>query len=229
MARAIALHARWKYEDTEEQALEEDALKARQQTRCRELGLIVFGFTLHDTQVEAIYTLFYEQRDLLFLAKTGFGKSLIFQLLPFMTTPMGVVLILISLKLLQAEQSEIINQLPQKKAIILNGENSQKSTIAEVTKGGYTHVFTSIEIALSKKFKKCILDQPEFTDCLCLLTIDEIHLVEEWGKSFRPIYAEIEKVRKRIPYHVPLFGVSATMTKAIRSQVLAKTCFLPNY
>ncbi|MCJ1349719.1 hypothetical protein MMC31_007960 [Peltigera leucophlebia] len=155
----MALHARWKYEDTEEQVLEGDALKARQQTRCRELGLIVFGFTLHDTQVEAICTLFYDKRDFLLLAKTGFGKSLIFQLLPFMTTPIGVVLILMPLKLLQAEQSEIINRLPQGKAIILNGENSQKSTLAEVAKGGYTHVFTSPEIALSKKFKKCILDQ----------------------------------------------------------------------
>ena len=75
MARAMALHARWKYEYTKEQALEGDALKARQQTRCRELGLIVFGFTLHDAQVEAICTLFFEQRDLLLLAKTGFGKS----------------------------------------------------------------------------------------------------------------------------------------------------------
>ena len=38
MARAMALHARWKYEDTKEQALEGGALKARQQIRCREMG-----------------------------------------------------------------------------------------------------------------------------------------------------------------------------------------------
>lgn len=63
-----------------------------------------------------------------------------------------------SLKLLQAEQSKIINQLPQGKAIVLNGEKSQKSTFAKVAKGGYIHVFTSLEIALSKKFKKYILD-----------------------------------------------------------------------
>lgn len=134
-----------------------------------------------------------------------------------MTPEPGVVLILIPLKLLQAEQCEMINQLPQGKAIILNGENSQKSVFAGVTRGHYTHVFTSPEIVLSKKFKKCILDQHIFTDRLCLLAIDEIHLVDEWGKSFCPIYAEIKKVRKRIPCHVLLLGVSATMTKSTRS------------
>lgn len=126
-----------------------------------------------------------------------------------MTPAPGVVLILMPLKLLQAEQYEIINQLPQSKAIVLNGENSQKSVFSGVARGAYTHVFTSPEIVLSKKFKKCILDQQTFTDRLCLLAIDEIHLVDEWGKSFRPMYAEIEKVRKRIPCHVPLLGVSA--------------------
>ena len=123
----------------------------------------------------------------------------------------------------------MINRLPQGKAIVLNGENSQKSIFTGVAHGHYTYVFTSPEIALSKKFKKCILDQQSFTDRLCLLAIDEIHLVDEWGKSFRLMYAEIEKVQKRIPCHVSLLGVSATMTKSTRSRVLAKAGFLPDY
>lgn len=49
LARVLALHARWKYEDNEEEALEGDALQMRQRTRCKELGLIVFGFTLHES------------------------------------------------------------------------------------------------------------------------------------------------------------------------------------
>lgn len=120
LARRLALHARWQYEDTEEQALGE-ALgegEALQAARCKELGLIVFGFTVYDAQADAICTLFYEKIDLLLLAKTGFGKSLIFQLLPFMTATPGVVLILMPLKLLQAEQSELINRIPQGKGIL---------------------------------------------------------------------------------------------------------------
>ena len=179
--------------------------------------------------MEAICTLFYKQRDLLLLAKTEFGKSLIFQLVPFLSAKPGVVLTLMPLKLLEAEQSEMINRIPQGKGIVLNGENNNKQGLDDIVKGGYTHVFTSPEIAFSKRFKNSVLDQTFFTDRLALLAVDEIHLVEEWGNNFRPMYAEIEKVRKRIPCYVSLLGVSATLTKNVRSQVVEKAGFLPNH
>lgn len=226
--RAAALYAKWKYED-EEEPVEGDELISQQRQQCEDIGLIVFGFVLHEEQIDAIYCLYYESTDLLLLAKTGFGKSLIFQLLPFMTPIPGVVLILIPLKLLQAEQCLSINSIPNGKGLVLNGENNQKKVLQDVARGGYTHIFTSPEITLSKKFKQNILDNYRFTDRLCLMAIDEIHLVDEWGQAFRPMYAEIEKVRKRIPGHIPLLGVSATLTKKTRLQVLDKTSFLPNY
>ena len=136
-----------------------------------------------------------------------------FQLLPFMTATPGVVFILMPLKLLQAEQSKMINQLSNGKALMLNGKNNHKHVHKKAAKEGYTHIFTSPEIALSKKFKKNILDDPEFTDRLCLLAIDEIHLVDKWEKTFCLLYAEIEKVRKRIPCNIPLLGISGTLTK----------------
>lgn len=45
------------------------------------------------------------------------------------------------------------------------------------------------------------------------MAIDEIHLVDQWGQAFRPMYTEIEKVQKRIFCHIPLLGISATLTK----------------
>ena len=151
LARVQTLHARWEYEDNEKEALEGDALQARQRSRCKEFGLIVFGYTLHEGQIDAIHTLYYERRDLLLLAKTGFGKSLIFRLFPFLSAIPGVVLTVMPLKLLQAEQSEKINFLPGGKGFVLNGENNTSNVLAEIANGGYTHIFTSPEIALSKK------------------------------------------------------------------------------
>lgn len=109
---------------TAEEPLNGDALIARERHRCKEVGQIIFGFSLHDEQVDAIRTFFFEQRDLLLLAKTGFGKSLIFQLLPFMTPVLGLVLILMPLKLLQAKQSIMINRIANAKSIVLNGDNN---------------------------------------------------------------------------------------------------------
>ena len=226
--RLAALHSKWAYEDIEE-PVEGSELLGCQHQRCKAVSLIVFGFTLYEEQVDAISCLFYEQTNLLLLAKTGFGKNIIFQLLPFMTTAPGVVLILMPLKLLQAEQSEMINQLPNGKVLVLNGENNYKHIYKQAATGGYTHIFISPEIALSKKFKKNVLDNPEFTDRLFLLAVDEVHLVDQWGKAFRPLYAEIEKVRKRIPCNVPLLGVSAILTKQAQNDVLEKAGFKPGY
>ncbi|MCJ1471297.1 hypothetical protein MMC07_009945 [Pseudocyphellaria aurata] len=227
--RARALHAKWIFEDRDGAAESSVVDVPHQQSRCRDIGLVVFGFVLHEAQVEAIRTLFYEQTDLLLLAKTGFDKSLIFQLVPFMTSSTGVALVLMLLKLLQAEQSDLINRrIPSGKAIVLNGDNNTPRGRDPDT-GGYTHMFTSPEIALSKQFKDEILARQEFTDRLCLLAIDEIHLTDEWGQKFRPLYAEISKVRKRIPCQVPLLGVSATLTKRVQKIAIEKAGYLPNY
>lgn len=180
LRQIAALHSKWKYEDVEK-VVEGSELLGHQRQRCKDIGRIIFGFNLHKEQIDAIECLFYKQTDLLLLDKTGFGKSLIFQLLPLITPVPGVVLILMPLKLLQAEQSLMINRIPTSKAFVLNGKNNQKHIQKEAAKGGYTHIFTSPEIALFKQFKKHVLDDTEFTDRLCLLAIDEIHLVDQWA------------------------------------------------
>lgn len=139
----------------------------------------------------------------------------------------GVVLVLMPLKLLQLEQSDMINRILYRKAIVLNGKNNQKYTQQKIGNEGYTDVFTSPEIVLSKKFKQHVLDQHQFTNRLCLLAIDKIHLVKEWGQSFRPFYADIQKVRKRIPCHILLLGVSTTLTKKTLLTIIDKAGFLP--
>ena len=73
------------------------------------MRLFVFRYGLYEEQVDALWTLFYQATDLLILAKTKFGKSLIFQLLLFMSFFYRVMLILISLKLFQDKQNAMIN------------------------------------------------------------------------------------------------------------------------
>lgn len=43
------------------------------------------------------------------------------------------------------------------------------------------------------------------------------------------MYAEIEKIQKKILYHIFLVSVSATLTKSIQSQVFEKIGFFSNY
>ena len=104
---------------------------------------------------------------------------MIFQLISFITLVLGVILILILLKLLQAKQYEMINQLPQNKTIVLNKKNNQKNVFTRIILRYYTCLFISQEIVLSKKFKKCTLDQQILIDCLYFLTIDEIYFIDK--------------------------------------------------
>ena len=133
------------------------------------------------------------------------------------------------LKLFQVEQNRMINYISSGKAIALTKENNQKAVQQSIGSQDYTHVFTSPKIALSKKFKVNILDNSRFARRLFLLAIDKIYLVEEWRKSFRPLYAEIGKVWKCIPSHVPLLGVSAMLTKDMRLCILSKAGFQDEY
>lgn len=63
----------------------------------------------------------------------------------------GVANILMTLKLLQAVQTLIINWISTEQAIVLKNNTHQKETKQKFAKRPYTHIFTSLEIALSKK------------------------------------------------------------------------------
>lgn len=99
------------------------------------------------------------------------------------------------LKLFQAEQNTIINWIPKGKAIALTGDNNKHSIQLKIANGDYIYIFTNLEIALLKKFKKNVLNNLRFAERLGLVTIDEIYLVEQWGKNFKLFYAKIEKIR----------------------------------
>lgn len=73
----------------------------------------------------------------------------------------------------------MINQILQGKAIALIGKNNQQKTQQVIIRKTYIHIFTDFEIALLKKFKLNVLDNPYFAKRFCLLAIDEIYLVEE--------------------------------------------------
>lgn len=88
----------------------------------------------------------------------------------------------------------MINQLPNGKVLVLNSKNNHKYVHKLAAKRSYTYIFISSEIDFFKKLKKNIFNDPEFTDQLCLLAIDKIHLVDQWEKAFRLLYAKIKKV-----------------------------------
>jgi superfamily II DNA helicase RecQ len=62
----------------------------------------VFGYKPRDEQLEAIKTLAIDQKDLILIARTNFGKSMVFQSVPILRN--GISLIIMPLNLLEKDQ-----------------------------------------------------------------------------------------------------------------------------
>lgn len=114
---------------------------------------LAYGFTAKPEQLEAIRWLLFEKKDLLLVAKTSFGKSVILQLLPCLI-PDASILILIPLNAIGAEQEARIQSLPTTRPIHLNMKNNNVQTLNDIRRGLYTHILISPEIACSKKFHR---------------------------------------------------------------------------
>ena len=72
---------------------------------------------------------------------------------------------------------------------------------------------------LSKRFNEHVLHHPQFYSKLCLLAIDECHLVEDW-KGFRPDYNMLGVLRSRLPDSTPLLGLTATLDPRMTPSIL---------
>lgn len=123
----------------------------------------------------------------------------------------------------------MMNYIASGKAIVFIKKNNYKGVQQTIAYQYYNHVFTSPKIALSKKFKASVLDNLWFSSPLSLLAINEIYLIEKWGKGFWQFYAEIEKVRKHILSQVLFVEVSAILTEVAQLQVLATAGFFDKY
>ncbi|KAJ3816908.1 P-loop containing nucleoside triphosphate hydrolase protein, partial [Lentinula raphanica] len=68
----------------------------------------------------------------------------------------------------------------------------------------------SPEQLITEEFAKLLKDD-SFCIRLYALSIDEIHLLLTWGKSFRKSFQQIGLVRSRLPDNVVMIGLTATM------------------
>ena len=170
---------------------------------------IAFNFDAKKEQIEVLWQLLILKKDTILVAQTSFGKSLIFQILPLLVSG-GIILIILPLNAIGKDQWTKIRELPGAYPIMLCAENNSKTTLEEIRNGIYTHVLVSPEIACSKRFREIVLNDPKFKSKVAAVTVDEVHLVIDWGTSFRKSYIMLRSIRQVIG-DKPWFGCSATL------------------
>ena len=107
-------------------------------TRCVQK---LWGMNIRREQAAAIRRVMITRGDLIVIAKTGWGKSILFQAAPLICQQQepGIALIIMSIRQLENEQCDRINCIENARAIVLNGDNNTQSLRRSIGNGYYTH------------------------------------------------------------------------------------------
>jgi bloom syndrome protein len=71
------------------------------------------------------------------------------------------------------------------------------------------------------QFKQWLMSK-ETTDNIMAIIVDEAHCISQWGGDFRPLYAQLEKLRSFMPPDIPILLTSATLPPAALSECCAR-------
>jgi superfamily II DNA helicase RecQ len=181
---------------------------------------LLHGKDPKEQQVRCLRRLVFGLGDALLIAKTGFGKSIIFHAYSILTGK--VTIQLVPLSKLGEEQADQVNTygVAGTKACLVSHETKQKNPalVSEIRRCEYTHIVTSPEQIAMDWFLDLVRDV-DFRDRIGLVAIDECHLVSTWA-SFREAYAQVFTLRANLLPSVIWFGCTATLTREQEAEVI---------
>ena len=179
-------------------------------------ALARLGYTgFRPGQRDAVETLLRDRR-LLFIAPTGGGKSLCYQLPAVLLG--GTTLVISPLVSLMQDQTAALAARGVKSTYLastLNGDEVA-ARMRGLARGEYTVAYVAPERLSFPGFRGLLRD----LHCP-LVAIDEAHCISEWGHDFRPDYLQIGDVVAELePPH--LLACTATATPVVRDEIIAR-------
>lgn len=116
---------------------------------------------------------------------TGYGKSLIYQCIPFVydvlkSNPRGssILVVISPLKSLMEDQIEYLGSLGIPSIAV--GDNVDLEFVEMVKNGVFPLIYCSPECALSTTIWRGIFHDPEFREKLVGVAVDEAHCISQW-------------------------------------------------
>ena len=186
---------------------------------------ILYPFSPRPAQQEALHHLIFRRKDLILIAKTSFGKSLILQAVSVLLRK-STSIIMLPLDQIGHEQAAYISRIGGKPCF-LNRDTINDKLLKEVESGCFTHVLLSPEIAVGDDFQQ-IAATPEFKSRVSMVVVDEAHLVKQWGTKFRPAYAQLNVLRSLLGSAIPWFACSATLHRSTLNDLKQNISFQSN-
>ncbi|MQW76251.1 RecQ family ATP-dependent DNA helicase [Nocardioides sp. dk4132] len=196
-------------------------MTASPRDRVDETARTAFGHhTLLPGQAEAAVALV-EERDVLLIAPTGAGKSLVYQLAGALSG--GWTLVVSPLLALQQDQVEALLAAPGgfRAARLSSAEGAarREEVLADVTQGAVDFLFCSPEQLANDEVRARLAASGP-----ALVAVDEAHCVSAWGHDFRPDYFRLGELLADLgPGAAPrLVAMTATAAPPVREDIAAR-------
>ena len=154
-------------------------------------------------------------RRVLFIEKTGFGKSLCFQ---FPATQLnGVAIVFSPLIALMRDQVRSMEQKGIRVAAI--NSNQEMDVNMEIIGRAQTNQLDLLYIAPERMENAAWISAAREMK-IAMIVIDEAHCISMWGQSFRPNYRRIVNLVRLLPRNFPLLATTATATPRVQEDII---------
>lgn len=171
---------------------------------------------LKTLQKQVIHSIYSEKSDSLVILRTGYGKSVCFQL-PFLLDQSKCIIVISPLIALMEDQKQCL----QSKGIPVSALNSTLKTsirdleMSEIIEGANKIIYMSPEFAT---VNRTFIDELYDDDRLAFIAIDEAHCVSSWGNDFRPAYKKLSCLKDWLP-NINIMALTATATQKVRDDI----------
>lgn len=174
----------------------------------------LFGFSqFHDLQWKVIQQLLLGKR-VLFIEKTGFGKSLCYQ---FPSTQLeGVTIVFSPLIALMRDQVGSMQRKNIRAAAINSNQTEEEN--AAIIEQAQNNRLDILYIAPER------MENAEWIGAaqnmkIAMVVVDEAHCISMWGQSFRPNYRRIVNLITLLPKTFPVLATTATATPRVENDI----------
>lgn len=160
-------------------------------------------------------------RDTLGLMPTGGGKSICFQV-PALVLD-GLCIVVTPLISLMKDQVQQLKRRGIRAEAVYSG--MMREDIVRVLDnsvlGAYNLLYVSPERLSSDIFQAKLARMRQVS----MIVVDEAHCISQWGYDFRPSYLQIARMRRMLPYRVPVLALTATATPKVVDDIQKRLLF----